>query len=109
MAEIYAKVAEADAKNPLRAPADAERIAQAFRQGDVADVGRLLRTEGGKSWARTHFSKDGHNQLMIAAYHGNVRMVEALLELDQGALAEQKSRLGFTALLIAAGAGIWTW
>ena len=108
-AEIVASVredlAKYDAENPYRPPTDDEKIALACAQGDVASVRRLLRTEGGKAWARTAVDDHGHNQLMTAAYQGNVNMVEALLDVDQGALAEQPSTRGYTALLIAALAG----
>jgi ankyrin repeat protein len=86
-------------------PSDAERIADAYKQDDVAGVRRLLRTEAGKSWARTPLGNQGHNQLMRAAFEGKAGMVEALLEVDQGALAEQASARGYTALLSAALAG----
>ena len=105
VASVGEKLAKIDADDPSRSLMDEEKIAQACTQGDVASVRRLLRTEGGKTWALTLVGEHGHNQLMTAAYQGNVRMVEALLEVDQGALAEQASARGYTALLTAALAG----
>ena len=105
VASVREKLAKREADDPPRSPTDDEKIAQACAQGDVASVRRLLRTEGGKTWARTFVNDHGHNQLMAAAYLGNVKMVEALLDVDQGALAEQPSTRGYTALLIAALAG----
>ena len=108
-AEIVASVKEKQAKfeadNPSRFPTDEEKIAQACAQGDIGCVRRLLRTEGGKTWARKVDNEHGHNRLMAAACLGNVQMVEALLDVDEGALAEQASARGHTALLIAALAG----
>jgi ankyrin repeat protein len=93
------------ADDSSRPPTDEVKCAQACMQDDVASLRRLLRTEGGKNWASTSVALEGHNQLMAAAFGGNARMVEALLEVDQGRLAGQVSARGYTALLIAALAG----
>ncbi len=108
-AEIVAYVEQGlekfDADNPSRPPTAEEKSAQACVQEDVASLRRLLRTKGGKRWASTPVTSEGHNQLMAAAFAGNARMVEALLEVDHGRLAGQPSARGYTALLIAALAG----
>ncbi|MBK4738332.1 ankyrin repeat domain-containing protein [Noviherbaspirillum pedocola] len=83
---------------------DADRIQQAFQDGDAAAVRRLLRSEAGREWARWQ-SPSGSNRLMLAAASGNARMVEALLDVDNGALAGQFDAAGNSALLFAAGAG----
>jgi ankyrin repeat protein len=105
VADIEQKHDNLIAGDPSRSPTDEEKIAQACERDDVASVRRLLRTEGGKHWACTPATHEGHNQLMVAAFEGKARMVEALLEMDQGRLARQVSARGYTVLLIAALAG----
>lgn len=105
VADIEQKYDSLRASDPSRPPTDEEKTAQACTQDDVAGVRRLLRTEGGKRWACTPVTSEGHNQLMAAAFAGKARMVEALLEVSQVSLASQVSARGYTALLIAALAG----
>ncbi len=83
----------------------AAQMAQAYDSNDVATVRRLLRTEEGKGWARSTKQADGDNLLVFSAIQGNVSMVEVLLELDDGALADQAAEGRSTALLMAASKG----
>jgi hypothetical protein len=66
------------ASDPSRPPTDEEKTAQACLRDDVASVRRMLRTEGGKRWACTPVTSEGHNQLMAAAFEDKARMAEAL-------------------------------
>lgn len=89
---------------PTTKRSEADLLNDAYAHEDVAAMRRLLRTPAGKDWARKQ-SDSGHNRLMRAAFEGKARVVEVLLEVDNGRLAEEFSLHGSSALLIAAAAG----
>ena len=86
-------------------PTVAAQMAQAFDSNDVATVRRLLRIAEGRQWALTEKKDHGDNLLVFSAIQGNVSMVEVLLELDNGELANQAAEGRSTALLMAASEG----
>lgn len=96
----------ASAEQPKAAPpAIPAQLEDACLHDDVATVRRLLRTAEGREWALTKKKDHGDNLLVFSAFLGNVPMVEALLELNNGELANQAPPGRPTALLMAASKG----
>lgn len=85
-------------------PTIAQQMEAACASGDTATMQRLLRTADGAKWAMSWRDPHGDNLLFHETRRGNAAMVEVLLALNGGELADQVSPSGYTALLMAAAA-----